>query len=128
MNLTTLHLFLWQNYTAVQIYLQYAVHCINPASWHRLPTSAIFTQLPRQKYALQSSYKISNLTINLANPKNCSYQARNEPREVDLIDAGELTDDAGCENDDENEDDEDVLMFLPSNAFEKASRLENLIS
>ena len=42
---------------------------------------------------------------------------------MDLIEAGELTDDAiGCENDDdENEDDEDVLMFLPSNAFDKAS-------
>ena len=47
---------------------------------------------------------------------------------MDLIDAGELTDDAGCENDDENEDDEDVLMFLPSNAFEQASKIENLSS
>ena len=47
---------------------------------------------------------------------------------MDLIDAGELTDDAGCENDDENEDDEDVLMFLPSNAFEQASLIENLSS
>ena len=60
--------------------------------------------------------------------EKCSNQARNEPREVDLIDAGELTDDAGCENDDENEDDEDVLMFLPSNAFEQASLIENLSS
>ena len=47
---------------------------------------------------------------------------------MDLIEAGELTDDAiGCENDDENEDDEDVLMFLPSNAFDKASELKKII-
>lgn len=46
---------------------------------------------------------------------------------MDLIEAGELTDDAaGCENDDENEDDEDVLMFLPSNAFDKASELKKI--
>ena len=45
-----------------------------------------------------------------------------QPREVDLIDAGELTDDARCENDGrEDDDDEDVLMFLPSNAFDNAA-------
>ena len=44
-----------------------------------------------------------------------------QPREVDLIDAGELTDDAGCENGGREDDDDDVLMFLPSNAFDNAA-------
>ena len=42
---------------------------------------------------------------------------------MDLIEAGELTDDAAADgrgNGGADEDDEDVLMFLPSNAFEKA--------
>ena len=68
-------------------------------------------------------YKSCNLATIFPYLTNHSYQARNEPREVDLIEAGELTDDAAADgrgNGEADEDDEDVLMFLPSNAFEKA--------